>query len=857
MAALRGRASSRAPTSASSAKSTPSSPPSASRPRAASPSSGTHTTSSSSAAAPMSSATSFSPEASSCLPTPTPPSSPTSNMERSGEFGIVVPGCAETYQYSQQSQQSEQERHQKIGSYRQGDILVFTEGTAHWVYNSGEEQTVMVVLQDTSNDANQLDANPLRFFLAGNSEQSQGNSHQGQREQGRHQQGQREQGRQQGQEQQHGGQQEQTRRLKEQLGYNSNLLSGFDVQIIKDALNTDMETAQKIVGENSQQERGHIITVEKELQLIAPWYSQSEERESGRHGGSSNGLEETLCTARVRQNIDNPERADIYDPQAGRFTALNRFTLPIFGLVRLSASRGVLNRNWGIVPKWTMNAHSFVYVTKGSAQVQIVNHQGETILDQQVQEGQLFLVPQNFAVVKQAGDQGFEWVEFNTNENAMYNTLSGRTSTLAGLPADIIAASYDLSSSKAQSLKQNMVSTWFYQASKGSRFVVDSQDTVDCGERNNVYGDSDEEKNKIYFPAKSFTGFGLPDGKCLPCSGLSGGVVNISPCSSPGNWKKFPKANILHLESTTRSSSFVCSASSSNPRNNPDFSKYSKHGGFRRQNEDRDGYDNLEESEMFSSENGPLLTASNTSKVQGTATPGPREKKIVELFRKVQAQLRERAAVKEGNKVPEPKAKGKGKESETVDSLLKLLRKHAVQKEKKTDSSTDFILDQSDERSTDSIESKSILKRQQPESEAPVGNRPMSNFRRRSPVSRVKFQPSYSEEDTVSPVAPSETDGEPLGINSKLKSLNNTGSKVDALESLTEPIFSDVFDELSEDESTDIHDEDDNDEEHNQVGANKFDEMTVPELRAIAKTRGVKGYSKMKKVELIELLSQT
>nr|GMD13943.1 U-box domain-containing protein 3 [Ipomoea batatas] len=245
-------------------------------------------------------------------------------------------------------------------------------------------------------------------------------------------------------------------------------------------------------------------------------------------------------------------------------------------------------------------------------------------------------------------------------------------------------------------------------------------------------------------------GFGLPDGKCLPCSGLSGGVVNISPCSSPGKWKKFPKANILHLESTTRSSSFVCSASSSNPRNNPDFSKYSKHGGgFRRQNEDRDGYDNLEESEMFSSENGPLLTASNTSKVQGTATPGPREKKIVELFRKVQAQLRERAAVKEGNKVPEPKAKGKGKESETVDSLLKLLRKHAVQKEKKTDSSTDFILDQSDERSTDSIESKSILKRQQPESEAPVGNRPMSNFRRRSPVSRVKFQPSYSEEDTA------------------------------------------------------------------------------------------------------------
>nr|GLL30737.1 legumin A-like [Ipomoea trifida] len=390
-------------------------------------------------------------------------------IEWQGEFGIVVPGCAETYQSFQQSEQggsSFLDRHQKIGSYKQGDIIVFPESAVHWLFNSGNEQTVLVVLQDTSNDANQLDANPLRFFLAGNSQQNQGSNPQGQREQGRKQ-GQREQGQQGQGQQQHGGRQElMTERLKEQLGYNGNILAGFDVQIVKDALNTDMETAQKIVGERSQEDRGHIITVDRDLQLIVPSSEQHQTRKQG--GGSSNGLEETLCTARVRQNIDNPRSADIFDPQAGRFTTLNSLTLPIFGQVRLSAARGILNRNWGVVPRWTMNAHSFIYVTKGSAQVQIVNHQGETILDQQVQEGQLFLVPQNFAVVKQAGEQGFEWVEFNTNENAMFNTLSGRTSTLAGLPADIIAASYELSSSKAKSLKQNMNSVWFYQASSSS-----------------------------------------------------------------------------------------------------------------------------------------------------------------------------------------------------------------------------------------------------------------------------------------------------------------------------------------------------------------------------------------------------
>ncbi|XP_019178691.1 PREDICTED: legumin A-like [Ipomoea nil] len=381
-------------------------------------------------------------------------------LEGSGQFGIVYPGCAETYQSSsQQSKQSE--KHQKIENYRQGDILVFLEGTAHWVYNSGKDQTVLVVLQDTSNYVNQLDDYPLRFFLAGDTP----SSHPPQREQGRRQQGQREQG-----QQQHGGQQEET---DSPFGYSNNILAGFDAQIIKDALNTDMETAKKIVGEDSTEQRGHIILVKEPLQLIAPSRSGERRQSGGRHGGgSSNALEETLCTARVLQNIESSENADIYDDQAGHFTTLNSFTLPIFSLVRLSAARGVLNTNWGIVPRWSMNAHSFVYVTKGSAKVQIVNQQGKLVLDQNVKEKQLFLVPQNFAVVKQAGDEGFEWVEFNTNENAMYNTFSGRTSTLAGLPAGIIAASYELSNSEAEKLKLNMVNTWFYQASnKGSRFM--------------------------------------------------------------------------------------------------------------------------------------------------------------------------------------------------------------------------------------------------------------------------------------------------------------------------------------------------------------------------------------------------
>lgn len=71
-------------------------------------------------------------------------------------------GCPETFQSSQQTQQrirgrTFQDRHQKIEQFRQGDIMAFPAGAAHWLYNEGNEEVVLVVLEDASNNANQLD----------------------------------------------------------------------------------------------------------------------------------------------------------------------------------------------------------------------------------------------------------------------------------------------------------------------------------------------------------------------------------------------------------------------------------------------------------------------------------------------------------------------------------------------------------------------------------------------------------------------------------------------------------------------------------------------------------------------------
>lgn len=104
-------------------------------------------------------------------------------------------------------------------------------------------------------------------------------------------------------------------------------------------------------------------------------------------------------------------------------------------------------------PHWYANAHSVIYATRGESRVQIVNQNGKAVFDGQLREGQVLVVPQNFAVLKQASEEGFEWVSFNTNDNAIFNTFSGRTSAIRGLPLDVVANAYQLSREEAHRLK--------------------------------------------------------------------------------------------------------------------------------------------------------------------------------------------------------------------------------------------------------------------------------------------------------------------------------------------------------------------------------------------------------------------
>ncbi|KAI3864410.1 hypothetical protein MKW92_012083 [Papaver armeniacum] len=358
-----------------------------------------------------------------------------------GLTGALIPGCPETFHSIQQSQQlrgSQQQRsrdqHQKVRSIHQGDVLALPAGVSHWCYNEGETPLVAIVVHDTSSNANQLDRNLRRFQIAG-SQQTQTSSYQ-QRQQ----------------------QQRQQVRGQQDVPEN-NIFSGFNVETL----------AEAFWRQNDQ--RGNIVFVEGGLRVVRPQQGEEEEERQQRYR-TTNGLEETMCSMRLKQNIANPTRADIYSEKGGRITTLNSQKLPILNYLQMSAERSSLpgknilqkisleiikfyHPNALLAPHWNLNAHSVMYVTRGSCRCQIVGNQGRQVFNGQLNEGQMLVVPQNFAVVKQAGNEGFEWISFKTNDNAMTSPLVGKTSVLRAMPVHVLMNAYQISREEAQRLKNN------------------------------------------------------------------------------------------------------------------------------------------------------------------------------------------------------------------------------------------------------------------------------------------------------------------------------------------------------------------------------------------------------------------
>lgn len=114
----------------------------------------------------------------------------------------------------------------------------------------------------------------------------------------------------------------------------NNAFSGFDPNIIAEAFKIDIETAKQL--QNQKDNRGNIVRANGPPHFVIPPPRQWQQ------DGIVNGIEETYCTARLHENIDDPERSDFFSTRAGRISTLDSLNLPVLRQVRLNAVRGYL-----------------------------------------------------------------------------------------------------------------------------------------------------------------------------------------------------------------------------------------------------------------------------------------------------------------------------------------------------------------------------------------------------------------------------------------------------------------------------------------------------------------------------------
>ncbi|XP_057517640.1 11S globulin seed storage protein 2-like [Amaranthus tricolor] len=372
-----------------------------------------------------------------------------------GIMGVTFPGCPETYQSEGREEEriGEGERgfreskdlHQKVHRFKRGDVLAIPPGAVHWCYNDGPEDIVAVHVTDLKNPSNQLDASFRAFYLAGGA----GRSSQGRERQSSH--------------------------------YEfSNIFSVFDTSLMAEAFGVPEEVISRM---QQTQDRSFIIRAEKgEMRILAPKGEcdtgcDEEEHETRRssHGRAQiglmgvNGLEESICTMKLRHSTLNRKDSDVYTRRGGRLNIVNEHKLPILKHIDMSLEKGHMYPNTLYSPHWAVNSHSIIYVLNGDAHIQVVSNEGETIMNDRVSEGEMFVIPQYFAVSARAGNNGFEYVSFKTTSSPMKSPLVGYTSVFRAMPVQVLINSYQISPRDAQELKYNRQHQTFFLPARGGQ----------------------------------------------------------------------------------------------------------------------------------------------------------------------------------------------------------------------------------------------------------------------------------------------------------------------------------------------------------------------------------------------------
>ncbi|GKA95289.1 11S seed storage protein, plant [Tanacetum coccineum] len=162
------------------------------------------------------------------------------------------------------------------------------------------------------------------------------------------------------------------------------ILAGFQADFIGKAFGLEQKESESLV---SSQPGALLVKLQNGIEFPEP----------------SKHIKEKLYAT-----IDDPS-CDVIVEGGGFVNTLTEKNFPMLGEIGLSAKFVKLYGNAMLAPSYVADGSLQInYVVKGSGQIRVVGSEGKPALDNKVEEGDLFIVPQYFATAEVADDGGME-----------------------------------------------------------------------------------------------------------------------------------------------------------------------------------------------------------------------------------------------------------------------------------------------------------------------------------------------------------------------------------------------------------------------------------------------------------------
>ncbi|WOG84361.1 hypothetical protein DCAR_0103544 [Daucus carota subsp. sativus] len=155
--------------------------------------------------------------------------------------------------------------------------------------------------------------------------------------------------------------------------------------------------------------------------------------------------------------IDDVLADKITVKDAGAISCFTSANFPLLEQVGLSATFVKLESNAIYAPKFASDSSvEVVYVVGGGGRVEIVGVNGQSALNAEVKEGELFVVPKFFISALVADGKGMDLFSVMTSSKPVIERLAGNTSVWKNMSPVVLQASLDIAQEFEQLFKLNI-----------------------------------------------------------------------------------------------------------------------------------------------------------------------------------------------------------------------------------------------------------------------------------------------------------------------------------------------------------------------------------------------------------------